>query len=287
MRCFPLNEAKLVRKVKRLLKLARAPRWLHRMGPKTYELWQHLLALLVRELCKLSYRKASNLLRGLGFTCPSYSALAKMVKRVPRALWNTLFNATIGFRATFIAAFDGTYYSRSNPSAHYLKRAKKKIPKTPVQVDALFDTRRKKWIGVRTRLKRVHETRDLEPLIEEAPPPITKLVVDKVADDEETHRNLERVHHIEPHIPTREGVKKGVYRKKHARHFHKKTYHRRSLIETGFSKNKRTQGQSVKNRSAKTIRTEITLRYINDNLNLLAALLEIFNRAGKSYFRNY
>ena len=280
---FSLKETKLLDKVKRLLKRAKMPRFLHWMGPKKYELWHHLLALLIRELCRLSYRKTSALLRGLGFNCPSYSALCKVVKRVPRALWNALFNATAGFRSTFIAAFDGTYYSRSSPSAHYLKRTKKKIPKTPVQVNALFDTRRKKWIALRTRLKRVHETRDLEPLLKEAPPPIVKLVVDKVADDEDTHRNLEREHHIQPYIPIRKGVVNGMYRHKHAAFFHNKTYHRRSLIESGFGKNKRTQGGSVKNRLTRTIRTEITLRYINDNINLLAAILEIFNRAIAPY----
>jgi len=207
------------------------------MGPKTYRLVEHLLALLVRELCKLSYRKVSELLNGLGINCPSYSALCKMAKRVPRALWNALFNATIGFRSTFIAAFDGTYYSRTNPSHHYLKRTKKKPPKTSVQVDALLDTRRKKWIGLRTRLKRVHEKRDIEQLIREAPPPINKLVADKLFDDEKLHRNLERDHHIQPYIPIRKGVKKGIYRNKHAAYFHNKTYHRRSLIESAFGKN--------------------------------------------------
>ncbi len=99
-----MKEARLLRKVKRLLKRARMPRWLHRMGPKTYELWHHLLALLIRELCKLSYRKTSALLRGLGVVCPSYSALCKMVKRVPRALWNALFNATADFKYTLVAS---------------------------------------------------------------------------------------------------------------------------------------------------------------------------------------
>ncbi len=273
-----MKEAKLFRKVKRLLKRAKLPRWLHRFGPKLYELFQHVLALLLRELCKLSYRKVSNLLNGLGVSTPSYSALAKMAKRVPRALWNALFNATVGFAWTNVAAVDGTYYSRSSPSFHYLKRTNASPPRAEVQVNALLDARRKKWLSIVTRLKRVHESRDLPRLIQYAPP-LNTLVADKASDSESVHRTLERDYHVQPHIPVRKGVKKGVYRKKHAACFRTRTYHRRSLIESAFSKNKRTQGQAIRNRLAKTIRTEITLRYTNDNLNLLAALLDIFNRA--------
>jgi len=276
-------ENRLLKKVKRLVKRAGLPLFLHHFGPKTYFFAEHVLALVIREYCRLSLRKVSALLSGLGANCPSYSALCKVVKRVPRALWNALFKATIQFRSTFIAAFDGTYYSRSNPSYHYLKRTKKKNPKAVVQVDALLDTRRKKWLTPpSTRLKRVHETKDIRPLIQDALP-IVKIAIDKVADDEKIHRELERDYHIQPYIPIRKGVENGLYRFKHAAYFHNKTYHRRSLIESAFGKNKRTQGQSVKNRMTKTIRTEITLRYINDNINLLATLLEIFNRALIAY----
>lgn len=271
-----MNNAKIVKKVNRLLKRAKMPRWLHHLGPKTYELYQHVFALLLRELCKLSYRKVSALLNGLEFATPSYSALAKMTKRVPRALWNALFNATIGFKRTLVAAFDGTYYPFSNPSFHYLKRSKRKPPRRTAQVNALFDTRRKKWIALNTRLKHVHETKDVEPLMEKAPPPISVLVADKAMDAEWLHRNLERKWYVEAHIPVRSNVKNGVYRKKHTQNFRTRTYHRRSLIESGFGKNKRTQGQAVKNRLTKTIRTEITLRYVNDNLDLLKGLSQIF-----------
>ena len=153
-----------------------------------------------------------------------------------------------------------------------------------MQVNALLDTRRRKWAAPpRIRLKRVYEPRDTPRLIEAAPP-IATLVADKASDAEALHRTLERDYHIQPHIPVRENVVNGVYRRKHAACFRTHTYHRRSLIESCFSRNKRTQGQSVKNRSTKTIRTELTLRYLNDNLGLLAALHDIFNRAGTTSY---
>ena len=104
------QKMRLLEKVKRLLSKARLPRFLHHFGPRTYEFAEHLLALLVREQCKLAYRKTTELFRGLGIKCASYSALAKVSKRVPRALWNALFNATVGWRFTNVAAVDGTYY---------------------------------------------------------------------------------------------------------------------------------------------------------------------------------
>src|SRR3989338_8888608 len=124
------------------------PRWLHHYGPKKYEFYQHCLALLVRELCKLSYRKAAALLDGLGVTVPTYSALAKMVKRIPLKLWNALLAATINFKKTLVAGFGGTHPARRNPSFHYLKRCKRKLPlKNAVQAVCLLDTRRKKWLA--------------------------------------------------------------------------------------------------------------------------------------------
>ncbi|HIH19855.1 TPA: IS5/IS1182 family transposase, partial [Candidatus Micrarchaeota archaeon] len=65
--------------------------------------------------------KVSALLDGLGVTVPSYSALAKMARRIPLKLWNALFAATVNFKTTLIAAIDGTYFSRHNASFHYLK----------------------------------------------------------------------------------------------------------------------------------------------------------------------
>jgi len=206
-----------------------------------------------------------------------------MLARIPLRLWNALFAATIRFKRTVVAAFDGTFYARSNPSFHYLKRMKRKPPlKRAVQVNALLDTRRKKWLAVKPRLKRVHETRDAVRVVKRSPTRIKIFTMDKAGDCEETHRLLERECGVEPHIPVRRGVHRGFYRRKHAAFFRTRTYHRRELIESGFSRIKRTQGQAVKNRSAGTIHREIVLKFMNDNLALLAKFLKIhdsFNRA--------
>jgi len=278
-RCFSLKEGKLLRKVKRLLGRARVPRWLHHYGPKKYEFYQHALALLVRELCKLSYRKVNALLDGLGVTVPSYSALAKMVKRIPLKLWNALFAATIQFKKTLVAAIDGTFFSRNNASFHYLKRTKQGLPlKKAVECVALVDTRRKKWLSFKIRLKRRHESKDFKLVVERSVVPFGIIVADKASDSELIHKHCSKKR-IEPHIPPRRNVSKGMQRNKHLELFRTRTYHRRSMVEAAFGRLKRTQGGFVKNRSCRAIKAELSLRFVNDNLNLLKALNRLFQQS--------
>lgn len=274
-----MKQSKLIKKVKLLLTQANVPRWLHHFGPKKYLFYQHFLALLVRELCKLSYRKTSTLLNGLGIVTPSYSALAKMLKRIPTILWNVLLAATVRFKRTLVAAIDGTYFARRNPSFHYLKRCKRKMPlKNAVQTIALLDTRRKKWLSFHTRLVRRHESLDFRKVVDASVVPLQKLVADKASDNEEIHKYCTNKN-IEPHIPVRRKMCRGMQRRKHTATFRTRTYHRRSLIEAAFSRLKRTQGGFVKNKTCRTIRSEVNLKILNDNLNLLQALKQLFQHS--------
>ena len=101
------DKAKLVNKVKHLIKKAGLPRWLHRFGPKKYEFWQHGLAYIVKQECKLGYRRVTRLLRGLGMKVPCPSALCMSFKRIPLEIWQMLLQATISSK-TYIAAIDGS-----------------------------------------------------------------------------------------------------------------------------------------------------------------------------------
>ncbi len=277
-----------------MLRQAGQPRWLHHYGPKKYEFYQHALALLVRELGKLSYRKTSALLDSLGFPTPTYSALAKMLTRIPPKIWNSLLAATVQFKKTLVAAIDGTYFSRHNASFHYLKRIKQDLPlKKAVECVALLDTRRKKWLSTKVRLVRRHEVVDFESVVNKSVVPFQKIVADKASDSETVHKFCSRKR-IEPHIPPRRNVWHGVQRRKHLKLFRLRTYHRRSMVEAAFGRLKRTQGGFVKNRSCKGIRGELSLRFVNDNLNLLRALLQDFQQSldgceqykGKSRWKN-
>ena len=136
---------KLINKVKHLIRKAGLPRWLHHFGPKKYEFWQHAIALIIKQECRLSYRRVSNLLKSLGFKVPTYSALAKMSRRVPIAVWQLLLKATINNKI-HIAAIDGTGMSRPLPSPYYYKRIDKPYPiEIPLKLSIAVDTRTKKY----------------------------------------------------------------------------------------------------------------------------------------------
>ena len=268
------KENKLVKKVKRLLRKAGLPRWLHRFGPKKYEFWHHALALLVKQECKLGYRRISRLFNLLGIVVPTYSALAKMAKRLPPELWRRILSATCS--QPVLAAIDSTGLSRTSPSWYYIKRIDKPYPTEGfVKLSVMTDTRLKKVLALRVRAKPRHDLQDVKCLLKLAPKP-GKLLGDKAYDAEWLHELAFRKG-ITTVIPSRVTTKKGFYRHKMQRQFRQRTYNRRSMVESFFSAFKRKFGSSVSCRSARTQRAEIYCRAIMHNIT--AAIKEIFNAA--------
>lgn len=265
MRPTMVSENKLVNKVKGLLRQAGLPRWLHRYGPKKYEFWHHALALLIKAICRLSFRRVVNLLRDLGFKCPAKSTLHDTTKRLPVSLWRKLLKATCG--VTYVAAIDGTGFSRKNPSYHYLKRIDGKMPKIPVKLSTLVDTRKKKFIDAKIRVLPAHDIKDAKDLVKNNE--FSKLVADKAYDANWLHILCVNKD-VEAHIPLRDygkvKHKKMSKRKLSQKHFRKKTYHRREIVEALFHALKTTMGGHTFNRKVKTIRTEMYIRLIAYNI---------------------
>ncbi len=261
------KEVKLIKKVKRLLKRLGCPRWLHHFGPKTYELYHHLAALLARHYCKgLSYRRVVKLLDLFGVVCPSKSALQYMAKRIPKWIWDKALQMTSGLRH-YIIAIDGTGFSRTNPSYYYLRRIDGKMPKKYVKLTGALDTRTKKWCAASIRALPAHDLKDTKYLVDKANPNI--LVMDKAGDANWVHKYC-RENGIEAHIPLRDYGKprRGnmSYRMKAAKKFRRRTYHRREVIESGIGGIKRKSGTSVSSKCVKTIRADIYCMLINHNL---------------------
>ena len=111
------KQTKLLIKIQRLLKQLNQREYLHHFGPKKYKLEQHLTALLVMQICKMSFRRAENFLFLVGISVPTYSALCKSRKRIPISLWNSLLNKTFSLSSENVA-IDSTGFSRTNPSFH-------------------------------------------------------------------------------------------------------------------------------------------------------------------------
>lgn len=259
------EENKLIKKVKHLLRRAGLPRWLHRYGPKRYKFWHHALALLIRALCRLSFRRAVNFLRDLGFVCPAKSTLHDTTKKIPVSLWQRLLKLTCG--TAHIAAIDGTGLSRRKPSYHYLKRIDGSIPRLPIKLSALVDTRRKKFIDAKIRVLPAHDIKDAKSLVKGNK--FSKFVADKAYDANWLHK-LCKEKGIETHIPIRDygkvRHKRMSCRRKAQEHFRKRTYHRREIAEALFHALKSTLGDSVNCRNVRMIRAEMYLRLIAYNL---------------------
>lgn len=260
------KEVKLINKVKRLLKRLGYPRFLHKFGPKKYELYIHLGALLIRHFCQLSYRRIVKLLNLLGFNCPSKSALQYNAERVPVNLWSQALSITSG-GLHHIVAIDSTGFSRSNPSYHYIKKIDGRLPKTPIKLSIAFDTKKKKFCAGKIRVLPAHDIKDFKYLAKQSKPNI--IVADKAYDANWLHEYCCK-NNIEAHIPIRDygkpKHKNMSCRMNAAKKFRKHTYGRRSLAETSVWCLKRKYGSSVNSKSARTIKSEVYGRMLCHNL---------------------
>lgn len=265
---FPMNkEAKLIKKIKGLLKKAGIPRWFHHFGPKTYEFWQHIFALFVKQACKLSYRRVVKLLELLGIKVPSYSALCKVNKKVTKIM-EQLFYQTCAFAEINVASIDATGMSRTNPSWHYIKRIDCKKPvKHALKLSYMVDTKRKKILALRCRARARHDTLDVKYLVKRMSSKPKILVADKGYDAEWIHK-FAYEQGIITMIPCRKNTKGGFYRKKMKKYWRTRTYHRREISESLFGATKQKYGVSVSSRNIQTQKSDLYCRATLHNLSL-------------------
>ncbi len=167
-----------------------------------------------------------------------------------------------------IIAIDSTGISRTNPSYHYLKRIDGIMPKIPVKMSCVLDTRTKKYCAAKIRVLPAHDIRDAKSLLNKINANI--LVADKAYDANWLHKYCYEKN-IEAHIPMVDHGKKVKhnkfsFRRKAAKHFRLRTYHRRSMVESGNHSNKSKFGFSVNSKKAVTIRSDMYGRLLCHNL---------------------
>lgn len=265
------KEKKLVNKVKRLMRKAGLPRYLHHFGPKKYQFWQHALALLVKQECRLSYVRVTELLRGFGFHVPCPSALCMSAGRIPLGIWQRILQATATH--PHIVAIDGSGMSRPLPSPYYYRRIDKPYPvDIPLKISLAVDTKSKKILALRLRATKAHDIKDAKYLLKRIYRKPKKLVADKGYDAEWLHQYCHSLS-IQAVIPMRDyGTKKiyrgKSYRKLSSKGFNLKTYHRREMIESVFSAVKRKFGSSVSSVKFSAQRAEMYCRAIAHNIFL-------------------
>ena len=265
------EKTKLVNKVKHLIRRAGCPRWLHHFGPKKYEFLHHALAYIVKQECRLGYRRVTRLLRGLGVKCPCPSALCISFHKQPLQLWQRLLRATIGCKA-YIVALDGTGMSRPLPSPYYYRRIDKPYPiDIPLKLSFAIDTRTKKVLSLRLRAKKAHDIRDVKYLVKRLPTKPKKIVADKGYDAYWLRLFCKKLG-ISTCIPLRQWSKSkhnNFARRNAEQSYHKKTYGRREMVESVFGAVKRKFGASVSSVKFSAQRAEMYCRAIAHNIFIL------------------
>jgi hypothetical protein len=260
------NKYKFLKKVSILLKRIGCREFLHHFGPKKYKFKEHAAALILKEVCKLSFRRVILIFDLFDVKVPTYSALCKSRKRIPLWIWNKLLRITVDINPEYVA-IDSTGLSTTNPSFYYIKRINCKKPiKSYTKVSVLYDIINKKIITMRIRAKPRHDINDVYYLLKRNRN-IKKLFGDSAYDSEELHeycfyRNIQTI------IKPRKNVRRGGFRKIQNKKYSEEEYHQRSLIESEFSSVKRKYGGSVSGKSFNTFRAEIYCKAIAGNLNL-------------------
>jgi len=260
------SERKLLKKIYRLLREIKCPRFLHHFGPKKYRFVMHAMALLMKEVLKLSFRRVSDLLGMLEFKVPTYSALCKMRKRIPLWIWNSLLKLTSGIEHNSVAV-DSTGFSLTNPSYHYIKRINREKPvKSYVKLSAFFDLESKKFVALKIRKRPRHDTKDVNYLLKQNNS-MKKLFGDSAYDAEFIHEKCFESK-IQTIIKPKKNAKKGFYRRKQMKSYSDEEYHQRSLIESGFGSLKRKYGSFIFGKTISSIRPEVYCKAIAHNLSL-------------------
>ena len=267
-----IKSCKKIKKVNDLIKKANHPKWLHHFGSKKYELADHILALLVKQECKLSYRRATRLLSDFGIKAPKYNTLCVAKKRIPLHIWQQFLWASIKGNV-HLAAIDGSGMSRPLPSPHYYKRIDKPYPiEVPLKLSMVIDTKSKQILALRLRAKSAHDSRDVKYLVNRLKDKPTKLIADKGYDAEWIHQFC-KSKGIFAVIPIRNWGKvrhkNFSLRRLSQKMWTQNTYGRREMVEAAFSAIKRKFGCSVSSNSMCRMRAEMYLRAIAHNLELL------------------
>jgi transposase len=261
------KEEKLVNKFKVLLRKIGCPRWLHHYGPKKYELLHHLLALVLKQEFKCSYRRTSRALRQLGFVCPTYNALWYAAKRIPLELWQRILRATANSHS-YIVAIDGTGMSRPLPSPYYYRRIDKPYPvDIPLKLSIAVDTKTKKIVALRLRATKAHDIQDAKYLIKRIS--TDWIVADKGYDANWLHEYCNN-QGIKCCIPIRNWGKARFHnfslRRQNQKYLHPKRYHRREIVEAVFKAIKTKFGASVSSVKISAQRAEMYCRAIAHNI---------------------
>ena len=250
-------------------------KYIHKFGPKKFQTSQLVLGLVLREKYKMTYRDTSEFLQEYYDLKMHWTTLQKACNRLPLCLWQKLLQSTIP-EFCFLAAIDGTGYSRTNPSAHYLRRIDGKTPSIPIKLSIMIDVDTRKVLSARIRTKPRHEILDVPSLIRQSKIKPWTVLMDKGYDSQPLHEYLDK-QGIWSVSPTRKGCAHGRHRKLLHDKFPEHIYNQRNVIESVFKTLKTKYLGHVHAHTARTCRAAIFIRLFLHNLRLsISRIIRLF-----------
>ena len=110
------NKRGIIQKFNQFVSSLRLPKHFNRKGPKKYTVKQHVVAWLVKQATKSSYRLNSELCYDLHIAKAHFTTLGKAIKRFPKWLWDRISSFDSDEE---VVALDATGIERSNRSLYY------------------------------------------------------------------------------------------------------------------------------------------------------------------------
>jgi hypothetical protein len=218
---------------------------------------------------------------------PHYTTLQKFVKRTPKQLFEKMVRACkkILNLKNITGAIDGTGFSNTNPSHHYMKRCKELKHEINVKnytkTVFLADIKNNIILDVRTTSNHEHETTAFKPMIKRLKKCLKTVLADK-GYDSMSNRKICWNNEIDVHIPFRKWSESRHQefgtpskRKIAEQKFAKQAYNYRSLIESINSAIKQTLGGFVRARNANEQQKTVTLKAITYNIEHIQRKIKI------------
>ena len=228
---------------------------------------QHELlgVLVLKTVARASYRTLELFVPSIVGKAMHFTTPHKAARRFGTRLMARVLVACLPAVRGQVVALDATGFSTSKQSEYYTWRIDGTRHRAFVKTSLLVDTRTQAVLACRTHILPRHELRDayrLAPMVQ-----AHHFVADKAYDGEQLHELLAAAG-VQAHIPTRARARRGFWRMKHARHFRKRIYGRRALVETVNSVVKRRFGSQMAAHGAAMRRIEVLLKVISYNLLL-------------------
>jgi len=287
---YPVRINNFFQLVEKLCEIVSVKNTNHYHSKKMYGNIKLTFLVCYKEKLNVSYRRfveicdENNIQRMLCLKrIPHFTTLQKFVQRTPKTLFEKLVRACrklLGLK-NIEASIDGTGFSNTNPSHHYIKRVDGVEVKNYTKTVFLADNKTKLILNIKTHSDNASETLDFIPLVKDLKKVLSCVLGDK-GYDSMRNRKYCLDNKIEVHIPFRQFDKsrqqesnRPSKRKILEKKFDKNKYNHRSIIESINSAIKRTIGSYVCSKRADNQQKQVTIKGITYNIEHINRKIKI------------